>query len=131
MNSSKIADLPIPQSGCGDTRLCSDGLALTLEFEYRKLGQHVIGSVRFDGVIAYRFRNELHSLDYCSESYESIAEVRDSEWRKSLVDTASDGEASPSRLRHFALFLTSNGYFEILADQMEIGESRIGLLEED
>ncbi|MDR1146942.1 MAG: hypothetical protein LBK71_12530 [Verrucomicrobiales bacterium] len=118
MNTKKIADLPIPQSGCGDTRLTSDGLVLTLEFEYRKEGKDYIGIIYFNNIVAYRFRSELHSDGFVPESYESIAEVEKSNWAASIFNNA----------KHYAIFLSSNGYFEVLASKFVLGEPSEGLL---
>jgi hypothetical protein len=103
MKAKTMIDLPIPQSGCGNTELISDGISLTLRFEYRKSKNDHIGIIKFDGVIAHRFRDEVHSLGYASEAYESIAEILDSTWCSELN---FDG-------RHFAIFRSSNGYFEV------------------
>src|SRR6266850_2566526 len=114
MNTKKLVDLPIPQSGCGNTQLLSDGISLTLHFEYRKAGRDLIGTIRFQGVVAHRYRDELHSVGYESEAYESIAEIQNSPW---CAELKFDG-------KHFAIFLSSNGYFEALAQEYLIGEPR-------
>jgi hypothetical protein len=119
MKATKLVDLPIPQSGCGNTQLVSNGVSLTLRFEYRKGGSDQIGTIQFDGVVAHRFRDELHSIGYASAAYESIAQILDSPWRSELK---FDG-------MHFAVFLTSNGYFEVLAQDYHVGEPLDGLLE--
>jgi hypothetical protein len=118
MNIRKLFDLPIPQSGCGNTQLESDGITVTLRFEYRLNGKDLVGTIQFRGVVAYRYRDELHSLGYASEAYESVAEIVDSPWCKELHFAA----------KHFAVFLSSNGYFEVLADSASLAESREGLL---
>jgi hypothetical protein len=118
MNSKKLFDLPIPQSGCGNTELVSDGISVVLRFEYRREKRDFIGKIQFQGVIAYRYRDELHSLGYSSEAYESVAEILDSPW---CSEQKFKG-------RHFAVFLSSNGYFEVLAENVTLGEPSEGLL---
>lgn len=117
MKARKVLDLPIPQSGCGDTRLVSDGVSVIIEFEYRENQRDLIGTVKFDDVVAYRFSSERHIRDYCSEAYESVAEIESSGW---ITKT----EAAK---RHFAMFLSSNGYFEILASGISLGAPREGI----
>lgn len=119
MKAKKLFDLPIPQSGCGNTQLHSDGITVTLQFEYRLQGKDFVGRIEFRGVVAHRYRDERHSLGYASEAYESVAEVAPSEWCKELQFTG----------KHIAVFLSSNGYFEVLAESVSLGESREGLLE--
>jgi hypothetical protein len=119
MKTKKLFDLPVPQSGCGNTLFQSDGITVALRFEYRLQGKDVVGVIQFRGVVAYRYRDELHSLGYASDAYESVAEVDDSEWCKELQFTG----------KHIAVFLSSNGYFEVLADSVSLGEAREGLLE--
>jgi|SRR5690242_9229228 hypothetical protein len=119
MRAQKLTDLLIPQSGCGNTLLVSDGVTVTLQFEYRREGKDWIGLIRFEEVIAYRHRDELHSVGYPSESYESIAEIHNSGWSTELKCS----------VRHFAVFLTSNGYFEILAKEFSICEPSEGRLQ--
>lgn len=119
MRARKLADLPIPQSGCGNTRLCCDGLTLELAYEYRCNGKDMIGVIRFEEVVAYRFRNEINSGGYLSEAYEAIAEALDSSWQTELTVTG---------VRHFAVFLSSNGYFEFLASSYSTVPPSEGLL---
>lgn len=129
MKSKKLAELPIPQSGCGSIRLVTDGLNLTLEFEYRQQSQDWIGSIGFEEIIAHRFRNEMHSKGYLSDSYESIAEVEDSPWKQELLAMTPTGIADVKKKRHFAVFLSSNGYVEVIASRFVVHESRRGTLE--
>jgi len=119
MKPKKLFDLPIPQSGCGNTQFQSDGITVTLQFEYRLQGKDFVGVIHFRGVVAYRYRDELHSLGYASEAYESVAEIAHSEWCNELQFTG----------KHIAVFLSSNGYFEVLAESVSLGEPREGLLE--
>jgi hypothetical protein len=116
MKTKKLFDLPIPQSGCGNTRFQSDGITVTLLFEFRLHAKDLVGVIQFKGVVAYRYRDELHSVGYASEAYESVAEVADSEWCKELQFTG----------KHIAVFLSSNGYFEVLAESVTLGELREG-----
>ena len=119
MKAKKLFDLPISQSGCGNTQFQSDGITGTLLFEYRLHGKDSVGVIRFKGVVAYRYRDELHSVGFVSEAYESVAEVADSEWCKELQFTG----------KHIAVFLSSNGYFEVLAESVSLAEPHEGLLE--
>lgn len=118
----------MPDSDCGDTRVVSDGVELLIEYEYRADRVDWIGSVHFTDVVAYRFRNELHSQGFCSESYNAVAEIQDSPLLAELVRNEPPGIRSAKGRKHFAVFLSSNGYFEVLADAFDLPASRRGLL---
>lgn len=128
MTTTKITNLPIPQSGCGNTRLSCDGLNLSIEFEYRSQGEDIIGKICFESVIAYRFSNEMHSEGFVTEAYESVAEVLNSEWKTRLTAIAPTGVTDALSARHFVMFLSSNGYFEVLAASVQVDKPSFGLL---
>jgi hypothetical protein len=125
---SKVSDLPIPESGCGNSRFTSDGLAALLEYEFRSKGRDRVAGIQFDGVVAHRFRNEMHSRGYSSEAYESVAEINPSTWKQELSSLEPGGIADMQKKHHFAVFLSSNGYFEVLAESFSLVEPREGKL---
>ena len=116
----------MPDSDCGNSRLVSDGVELSLEYEYRADRTDWIGSIHFTNVMAYRFRNEMHSQGYCSESYNSVAEVKDSPWLAELIRNEPIGIHDAADKKHFAVFLSSNGYLEVIADAFAISAPRKG-----
>ena len=118
MATKKLFDLPIPQSGCGDTHLGSNGTEAILRFEFRSHGKDLIGMIHFHGLVAYRYRDERHSLGYPSEAYEAVTELNDSEWCRELNFSG----------KHIGVFLSSNGFFEFLADSVTLGDSVEGRL---
>ncbi len=128
MKTNALSQLPIDSAGCGDTRLTTDGLFVTLEFEYRNAGEDWIGGISFGSVVAYRFRSEVYSRGYVPESYEAVAEVIDSSWIQELNGIAPTGISDVLRTRHFAIFLGSNGFFEVLAETFDMLAPRRGLL---
>jgi hypothetical protein len=128
MTTIKKLLLPIPQSGCGNTRLTSDGADLSIEFEYRIKENDLIGVIHFEGVAAYRFTNEHNLSKFDPLSYESLAEIVPACWNEEKRATSEMGSPYAPALRHFALLLSSNGYFEILARSFRVGKERPGLL---
>ncbi|HYL99228.1 MAG TPA: hypothetical protein VEZ90_09755 [Blastocatellia bacterium] len=128
MEFRRLVELPIPQSGCGDTRVTADGLSLLVEYEYRKDASDLIGGIRFRGLIAYRFRNEFHSGGYPPESYESIAEAVDSPWLEELAELEPASLREAETKHHYAAFLSSNGCLEVAADTFEVIPPRCGVL---
>lgn len=128
MNAKQITQLSMPDSDCGNSRVVSDGVELLIEYEYHADQMDWIGSIHFTDVVAYRFRNEMHSQSFCAESYTAVAEIQDSPWLADLVRNEPPGIRSAKSRKHFAVFLSSNGYFEVIADAFDLPASRKGLL---
>ena len=87
MANRKIVDLPITGAGCGEIEIRSNGVDLTLRFSD---GQMIAGTLVFDDVTAFRFRDEMHSLGFADGSYDSLIEIVDSAWYKELCDIEPD-----------------------------------------
>jgi len=117
----KIMDLPISGSGCLWARFVYGDTDGTLEFCYsdQQTGNPSIGNLLFPHVMSFRFRDEMHSLGFSSESYESVAEVVDSKWLVEMENIEPKQILKLWKRRHFAVFLTSCGYFEVIADDCE------------
>jgi hypothetical protein len=119
----KLMDLPISGSGCLWARFAYREKDATLEFGYtdRQTGQSSIGTLFFNYVITFRFWDEPHMpLYFYEESYESVAEVADSQWLAELERTEPKSSYSKLwRRRHFAVLLSSCGFFELIGDDCE------------
>jgi hypothetical protein len=120
MGLIRLIDTGIPGSGCGDVRFESDGYTTALWYEYRLRGIDYIAGMRFAGTIAFRFRDEPRSAGYAKGSYDCLVEITDSTWvsQMQLIEP-SQLPMSVTSKRHFALMLSSNGFFEIVADNVE------------
>lgn len=117
-----VRDLPIPGSGCGDIEIRSDGCDLSVEYTYhsKEDGCDVVGSIIFSGVAAFRFRDEMHSAGFLQGSYDSLVEIVGSDWRQELSIIEPGGIwGSVENKKHFAVFFSSNGYLEVIADDFE------------
>ncbi len=128
----QVLDLPIPGSGCGDIRLSADGSQLVAEYEYLSEGddRNIVGRLSFSGVTAFRFRNEMHSLGFAEGSYDTLVEIIDSEWRRELLGIEPSGIwGSVENKKHYAVFFSSNGYLEVIAESFEELPSLEGPLE--
>jgi hypothetical protein len=124
----KLFDLEMSSSGCGDTRLTTDGVNLSIEYEFASGRTDCIGGVTFSSVGAYRFRRELYGRGFVQEAFDAVAEIVDSQWREDLRAIAPTGVIDVAKCRHFAVFLASNGYFEIMAEDFAPLPIREGLL---
>ena len=81
--------LPITSSGCGSIRMTSSSVSLILELEYNERQGPQVGGLEFQGMIAMRFRNEMHSKGSPLKSYDTLVEVPDSKWRRQVVASGS------------------------------------------
>jgi hypothetical protein len=122
MKINIVSQLPIPQSGCGDVRFSSNGVNCLLEFEFCKNGADCIAGIQFFDFIAYRFRDEMRSDGYADEAYETLIEISESDWKMQLNKIEPSGINSVNERHHFAVFLSSNGYFEIIAKEFSLVE---------
>jgi len=128
MDVKTVSKLPIPGSGCGDIQFCYKSLDGVLEFEFRKNGDDWIGGIHFESVVAFRFRDEYRSLGFVGGSYDALVEIEHSDWIAELKKGEPKGKMGLENARHFAVFLSSNGYFEIIAKTFTLKPERAGLL---
>jgi hypothetical protein len=98
--------------------LTSDGAGLTVHL---RNGEVPAGELVFDGVTAFRFRNELHSLGFIPGSYDRLVEVIESDWLAELA-AIEPTRISPSvkECHHFAVLLSNNGYLEVVSEAVEL-----------
>lgn len=118
MTIRKIIDLPISGVGCGFIDIRSNGAELRVGISD---GQIPAGTIFFDDVTAFRFRDEMHSLGYADGSYDTVVEIVDSEWVRELREIEPEqilGTVEGSR--HFAVLLSSNGYLEVVAKSAQL-----------
>jgi hypothetical protein len=116
----KLLDLPVPGQGALWARFAYDDVSACVEFRYSdpKKEHAQLGKIRFTHVISFRFGDEMHSRGFYSESYESLAEVVDSEWLSELSATEPRGLLTTElwERHHFAVFLSNCGFFEVIAE---------------
>ena len=116
--------------GCTGIRLVSDGLNLTLEYEYYNSDQEAdfIGRILFRYVVAHRFRRQHFSRGFLEPSYDRIIVNEDLSWKQEILR-----RGPPDRLlkdvEHFCVFISENGYLEVLASDVAELASRQGVLE--
>ncbi|MFN0017496.1 MAG: hypothetical protein ACKVP0_04495 [Pirellulaceae bacterium] len=117
----KFMNLPISGSGCLSAKFLYNDTDGCLEFKYSdgKTGKPSIGQLKFPHVMSFRFRDEMRSLGFFSESYDSVAEVLNSEWLAELEKIEPAKIHKLWKRRHFAVFLSSCGFFELIADDCD------------
>jgi hypothetical protein len=115
METRKVVDLPIGQAGCGSIQLCTDGVVWSIKYEYSLDRELHFGGLLFEDVSAFRFADEQHGK-HVPGTYDTVVEVIHSEWLNELAINETPGLlGSVIGKRHFAVLLSSNGYFEFIA----------------
>jgi hypothetical protein len=128
MTLKKIVVLPGSGAGCGDAQVIASPPDLKVEFEYSADGKDFIGALMFFGVIAYRFRNEMHSQGYINESYDAVIEVSNSVWLRDIAQEEPKGVRGASEAKHFAVLISNNGYLEVIGNEVQLEAPREGSL---
>lgn len=92
----------------------SGGLALRFEYERDEIWYS--GELRFARVRAFRFRAEGHATPWQTmDAYDTLVEITNSMWVKEIRDE-SPGAGGEWTLRHYLIYLSSAGVYEVLAD---------------
>jgi hypothetical protein len=113
MTAKVVIDLPLSGAGCGAIQLSTDGVDLEVSVYS---GLRKIGKLSFDTVVAFRFRDEMHSLGFLEESYDAVVEIAQSEWLSQILALEPDAiHLTAKNCKHFAVMLSSNGYLEVIA----------------
>ena len=76
--------------------------------------------IEFSLVTAYRFSTEMYCGEFLDGTYDSILEVKDSNWLKSICVNEPVGHKELWRKRHFAMFIRGCGYYEFIADDVTV-----------
>jgi hypothetical protein len=131
MTARMLYRLPTSDVGVGNIEITTDGVELTIRYEYWEDGRDIVGVVQFEVVLAFRFHDEAHSFAFpsCKESYNAIAEVTESDWLKQLIAMEVGLPLSAKGKHHYAMFLTNNGLLEVIAARYTILNSYEGQLE--
>jgi hypothetical protein len=121
MSSNVPYILPVGGAGVGAIEIVADPVKLRVNYTYGAGHEVHKGAIEFDEVIAYRFRDEMHSYGFVSDSYDTVVEVPKSKWRKELLKHEPKEIWGSARDKtHFAVLFSSNGYLEVLASAFEV-----------
>lgn len=121
-----LSNLSIPNSGCGNISFQFDGLQLKARYEVRSEGVDKVGTIKFTGVWAFRFQAERVMSEYVDGSYDALIHIAKSPW----IAEAIRDEKTRRSTKHFAVFFSSNGYLEVLAEAATEDELAVGVLSE-
>jgi hypothetical protein len=129
MKTNKLWDFPVA-STCiaeGGVKLIYPGGDALLLFDYydeEKNDAIFKSGIVFDAVQAHRHTTEKFVVSLLG-AYDSLVEIIDSEWVNQLKD-ANKEIADYWNIKHYAIFLDSNGLFEFIARDFKILETKEG-----
>ncbi|ATW25304.1 hypothetical protein [Candidatus Formimonas warabiya] len=129
MGTNKLWEFPVP-STCiaeGGVKLIYPGGDALLLFDYydEEKNDAVFNSgIVFDAVQAHRHTTEKFIKSLLG-AYDTLVEITDSEWVKELREINKE-IADYWNIKHYAIFLDSNGLFEFIARDYKILETKEG-----
>lgn len=120
MSTKRLWEFPVPSTTIGDTKLIYNGCDEWLLFDYYDGSKDEIlnSGIVFDAVQAHRHSCELFTPSWM-DAYDYLVEVVDSEWVKQLEQINKE-IADFWKIKHYAIYLKSNGLFEFIARGYEI-----------
>lgn len=128
MNAKVHIELEKFGSGYLAIRVISTPPALKLEYQFTDSGVSKIGTLLFDGVIAFRFRDEFRVCGTPTECRGNVAIIYDSDWIPELSKTEPAMFNNSDSCSHFAAKFLHNGYIEVIAESVEKSPNRIGII---
>lgn len=129
MGTNKLWEFPVPSTCIADggVNLIYPGGDALLLFDYydEEKNDAVFNSgIMFDAVQAHRHTTEKFIKSLLG-AYDSLVEITDSEWVKELREINKE-IADYWNIKHYAIFLDSNGLFEFIARDYKILETKEG-----
>jgi hypothetical protein len=99
---------------------------------YEREGSLYQGGILFVGARAFTFRAESHSTAWHVGAYNRLVEVDPSPWLHGLLGADPRAFSNPWGLRHFMVYVESEGTYEIAAERFEqLTEVFVSLLRPD
>lgn len=130
MDAKKIWEFPVPSTVAISTKLIYPGGDAWFLFDYYDEGKNdeIFNSgIRFEAVQAYRHSCEKFTASLM-DAYDYLVEIEDSEWIDQLREIDKQ-IADYWNIKHYAIFLDSNGLFEFIARGHEVLDTKKGPLE--
>lgn len=132
MNNQILWELPFPSTAlCGDVVMIHPGATAWMVFSYcdiKNVSAAYNSGLKFKHVQAFRFSCEPFATLSALDAYDKIIEIESSEWIQQLK--AINAKVCDFwGLRHFGIYLDSNGFYEFLASEFEVLETKNGEFE--
>lgn len=111
---------PPPSAFTEDVVFTHPGGDAELRCTYERGGSMYTGGLRFHRVRSYRFRAEGHCTPWhVEEAYETLVEVKRSNWIGELLAAEPRETWGQWKLRHFLIYIDGAGAYEVAAEDVE------------
>lgn len=122
MSERVLWEFPVPSTNlCSNVRFVFPGADVWILYEYFDYDDPDIvynSGIKFYNVQAHRHSNEKFTSSLLG-AYDAIVEINDSDWIEHLTKL-NPKIAGFWGIRHYAIYLDSNGLFEFAASRFEI-----------
>ena len=127
ISKRQLGELPTPSTAIiSGVSVVGDGGSVTLRFEFDRDGDIFKSGVTFARVRATQWRAESHCTRWHIEgAYDTVVEVEVSPWVAELEASQSSSPRTPWVMKHFMLFIDSEGCFEFVAESFELIEPQL------
>jgi len=72
----------------------------------------------------FRFRDEMHSAGFPTGSYDCVVSSCQTDWLEELSAIEPSGVSGVAGTKHFAVLFSSNGFLEVVARNVSLGDVR-------
>ena len=129
MTTKKLWKFPVPSTAIRETKLICSGTGAQLLFSYDDIHHNDVllhSGITFDMPQAYRHSSEAF-VTSLMDAYDYLVEVEGSEWVAGMKKT-NPRIADFWKIKHYAIFLKSNGLFEFIARGFKMLGTEMGPL---
>lgn len=125
MKKQELLALPYPTSALRhEPHLRTEGSDLLLLLEFDVQGHEPAFSLRFRKQRAFRKRSEAYCTGWhVSDVYDTLCEIKDSEWIKELQADAGPSRSGRWVLCHFMIYIDSFGCLEVVAESATLEQT--------
>lgn len=109
-----LHNLPNDGIDAGNVEIITTPITMTLRIMDED--NDLVAEVRFEHIAAYQFADEGHAKGFGEQAINRVVEILDTNWAQSLKAPTM----WPWVKRHFAVFLESVGYLEVLAAEVKV-----------
>jgi hypothetical protein len=127
MDNNKLWEFPVASTALaeGGVKLIYPGGDAWLLFDYYNEDNAVFNSgILFDTVLAHKHTSE-KLISTLMGAYDYLVEIADSEWLEQLREI-NQQTVDYWKLKHYAIYLDSNGLYEFIAKSYRILETKAG-----
>jgi hypothetical protein len=125
MSKMSLFTLPCPSTALiSEPVLSIDGSDLLLAMDFDDEGKKRSATLRFVKQRAFKERGEIYCTGWhVKDSYDTVCEVKESDWVKELLSAAAPDKRDSWIMRHFMIYIDSFGCLEVVSESVEISQT--------